>query len=155
MKKIFVIITVLIVSFSACAYSAGNGLIDMRNKIFEEAKAIKPLMTDSKDAVLISSIWDCCILTVTQLDAYFSMIAIFNNIKGTDSAASSVDYLTKWLYVIKNTNESNIKGILAISKMNEEKTKAYTQRLKEYFEQLNTMIDNEAGRISVLKKTAK
>ena len=108
MKKIISLILLLVVFLTFSAYALETTLFEMRNKIFAESKEIKALLTESKDIVLMSSMWDSCVMALTQLDAYFSMVGIFNTIKKGDISEDSVNYLIGWLSQTKKTNELNI-----------------------------------------------
>jgi len=150
MKKYFVFIFVMI--FAAYAYAASSSLLEMRNKIIDESKEIKPLLTSAKNAVLISSIWDSCIMTVSQLDAYFSMVGILDSIKNENLSESSVDYLINWLSEIKSTNALNIKSIDVILGFAEKKVKPHMEKLKIHFDMLNNQLEAESKRLSLFKK---
>ena len=155
MKKIIFIILIFIIFLSFSVYALDTTLLDMRNKIFEESKVIKSLLVDSKDIILMNSMWDSCVMTMTQLDAYFSMIGIFNTIKKEDLKEDAINYLTSWLDGIKKTNELNIKSLDAVSVTLEPKTKAHILKLKDYFGKLNNQINAELDKISLLKKSLK
>jgi hypothetical protein len=127
----------------------------MRNKIFEESKDLKSLLANSKDIILINSMWDSCIIAMSQLDAYFTMLGIFNTIKEENLKEEVINYLTSWLEGIKKTNELNIKSLDAVSVTLESKTKAHILRLKDYFGKLNDQINAELDKISLLKKSLK
>ena len=155
MKKNIFIILALLIFFNVNSYALETTLLDMRNKISAESRQIKALLLESKDIVLMSSMWDSCVLTMTQLDAYFFMVGIFNTIKKGDLKEDTVNYLTNWLNIIKNTNELNIKSLNTVTQILEPKTKVYKERLKNYFSELNKKIDSELGKISLLKKSLK
>jgi hypothetical protein len=127
----------------------------MRNKISAESKQIKTLLLESKDMVLMNSMWDSCVITMTQLDAYFYMVGIFNTIKKEDLKGDTINYLTNWLNIIKDTNELNIKSLNTAIQILEPKTKVYKERLKSYFSELNKKIDSELVKISLLRKSLK
>lgn len=155
MKKIIFIILTFIIFLSFSLYALDTSLLDTRNKIFEESKELKSLLVSSKDVVLINSMWDSCIIAMSQLDAYFSMLGIFNTIKKEDLKEDVINYLTSWLDGIKKTNELNIKSLDAVTFTLEPKTKAYILKLKDYFAKLNNQINTELDKISVLKKSLK
>ncbi len=155
MKKKILILLILLLFFSVSSYALENGLFEMRNKISTESKQIKALLLKSKDMVLISSMWDSCIMTMTQLDAYFYMVGIFNTVKIEDSQEDVTNYLTNWLKIIKDTSQLNIKSLNAVTQTLEPKTKVYKERLKKVFTELDKVIDVELGRVSLLKRAAK
>lgn len=155
MKKKILILLVLLMFFSVSSYALENGLFEMRNKISAESKQIKVLLLESKDIVLMSSMWDSCIMTMTQLDAYFYMVGIFNAVKIEDSKGEVTNYLTNWLKIIKDTSQLNIKSLNAVTSVLEPKTKACKEKLKKVFTELDKVIDVELSRVSSLKRTVK
>lgn len=139
-----------------CAYALEDTpLIDMRNKIFQESKMLKSVTLDSKDIILLNSLRNTCITTATQLDAYFSMIAIFNTIKKEARTQEAMDYLVNWLELIKKTNSVNISTLKAINETLEPKTKLYTEKLKSYFIELESQVKTEINKVSLIKKSIK
>lgn len=155
MKKLCFAVLILAVFLSFNAYALETRLLSMRNKVFDEAKQIKPLMANSKDVVLINSLLDSCMMTVNQLDAYFSMIGIFNTIKPQEITQDAIDYLISWLNGIKEGNELNIKSLNSLSGVNEQLTQTHVDKLKGYFAELNKNIDSDVGKLLQLKKAAK
>ncbi|MDD5466097.1 MAG: hypothetical protein PHP73_07170 [Candidatus Omnitrophica bacterium] len=153
MKKKISILLILFIFFSVRSYALENGLFEMRNKISLESKQIKALFLQSKDIVLMSSMWDSSVMTMMQLDAYFYMVGIFNSVKIPNEDA--VNYLINWLKIIKSTSELNIKSLDAVTQTLEPKTKVCKERLRSDFSELNKNIDSELSRVSVLKKATK
>ena len=135
------------------AYAFETSLLDMRNKIFEESKKIKLLLTTTQNPLLVTSMWDSCIVATAQLDAYFHMLGIFNTIKKEETSAYAVDFLSSWLNIIKDTNALNIKSLDAISKNVEEAVKGRTIELIGYFSDTNYRIGKELDKIFLLKKS--
>lgn len=154
-KRAVVFALVAVSLISVPSYALDTALIDMRNKIFAESNTLKPLLKDSKDTVLISSMWDSCLIATMQLDAYFSMIGIFNTIKELDLDAEVFTYLANWLNVIKENDRLNIKVLDSITEISDLRTKVSLQRLRGYFEELNVRIDAELTKLSMLKETLK
>lgn len=155
MKKTIFISLVLVFILGLTAHAAENELFNIRNKIFEEIEIIKPLLTVSKDVILLNSLWDSCIITVTRLDAYFFMQGIFDTIKEEDINEVSIDYLLNWLNVMKKTNSSNIKNLALMSHLLEETTKTHMQRVRGNFDKLNGFIDKDIEKLSLLRKSIK
>lgn len=153
MKKKNLILLALLMFFSVNSYALENSLLEMRNKISLESKQIKALFRESKDIVLMSSMWDSSVMTMMQLDAYFYMIGIFNSVKIPNEDAAN--YLINWLKIIKSTTELNIKSLDAVAETLEPKTKVYKERLKNDFSELNKNIDSELNRIFMLEKAVK
>lgn len=140
---------------ASLAFALEAALFDVRNNIFKEAQTIKPLMATSKDMILLSSMWDSCIMTITQLDAYFSLVGIFNEISEKNVTEKIVQYLVDWLVTVKATNELNIKGLEAITQTIEPKTKVHVEILKAHFTSLNKRLDSEMEKVAALKITSK
>lgn len=155
MKKTAFITAIFIFIASFSAYGLSNSFLDIRNKFFEESKEIKSLLTRSKDAILLSSMWDTCLLTMSSLDAYFHMLGIFNTIRQRDLTEDAVNYLAKWLTEIKRNNELNINILNSGSYSVEPETKNHIERLRGYLDALNKRIDAELNKISVLEQSAK
>jgi hypothetical protein len=111
MKKIILFTLILILAGNLAAYALEATLIDLRNEIFKNAEEIKASFNISKDPILINSMWDSCVMSVSQMDAYFSMLGIFNTIKKENLNDTQFNYLIHWLTQIKKTNELNIKSL--------------------------------------------
>jgi len=118
MKRfIGIMVLLVIIVLTACgAYAAQDvsKLVDIRNRIFEQSKEVKILFSDTKNVVLLSSMWDSCLMTISQIDAYFYMIGITNTIKDKDLSIDAIDLVLKWLDNIKKTNDLNISSLNAV-----------------------------------------
>lgn len=152
MRKIIYAASVFIILSGFNAFAL-DGFLETRSMISQESIEIKMSLPNSKDAVLLIGMWDSCMVTLTQLDAYFSMLGIFNEIKKEDLTGASVGYLINWLNLIKNTNDLNIKSLIATTKTTEPHTKVHRDKLMGYFGKLNIQITNELNRLSLLKKS--
>ena len=148
-----VMILALVAGLSFNAHAQATGLMDIRDKVLKESQEIKALFSDTKDVILVSSMVDSCILTVSQLDAYFSQLGIFNTIKKDDVTPAAINFLEQWLNGIKNTNDLNIKSLNAVTQNIQAKTKLHLERLTGYFTDLNMQIDQELAKLAALKKT--
>lgn len=137
------------------AYAAEGNLLNLRNRIFTDSKNIKESLTGAKDAIIINSLFDSCVITMTQLDAYFSLLGMFNTLKKESSQGQAINYLTGWLNEIKKTNELNIKSLDTIQEPIEAQTKLSIQKLRVYYTDLNKSIENELNKFSILGKTIK
>ena len=146
-----VMILALVAGLSFNAHAQSTGLMEMRNKLLTESREIKALFSDTKDVILVSSMVDSCILTASQLDAYFSQLGIFNTIKKDDVTPAAINFLEQWLNGIKNTNDLNIKSLNAVTQNIQAKTKLHLERLTGYFTDLNTQIDQELAQLAALK----
>lgn len=143
----------LTVGLSLPVYAQDSELMNIRNKILVESQELKTVLSNTKDIILVSSMWDSCVLTVTQLDAYFHQLGIFETIKKEDVTTTAIDYLERWLKSIKNTNDLNIKSLSSVTQDIEPKTKLHLERLGGYFFDLNTKIDQELSKLAALKQT--
>lgn len=155
MKKAIFVLLALGILFSSYVYALDNSFVDIRSKIFEEAKEIKALLTTSKDAILLSSMWDSCLMTIRELDAYFNMLGIFNTIKKQDLSEDAVIFLSRWLSEIKAGSELNIRILTESAYPTESQAAIHIARLKNYFGELNKKIDSELNIISLLRESTK
>jgi hypothetical protein len=154
MKKILIVfITTFLLAESA--YALDTTLLDMRRKIFRESKNIKSELSKTKDVVLMSSMWDSCIMTMSQIDAYFYMLQIFNTIKKEDLSEDAIKSLSDWLNEIKRTASLNIKSLKNVSQAQDSRTKVYIKILTKHFIELNKRIDAELAKISILRNSLK
>ena len=153
--RMAVALSLLAVTIAGRAYAAQPTLLDMRNKIMVESAQVKDLLRTSKDVYLISSLWDSCLLSMSQLDAYFSMVGIFNTIPKDQAARDAVSYLEQWLREIRRTNELNIKSLSTIKDTIDPSTKIHMDAVKNIFTQLNNQLDMERNKLILFKKTLK
>lgn len=155
MKKIIFCAFILIIFLQLNAYSLDTGLLDIRNKIFDESKVIKPLIATSTDSVLLSSMWDSCLIIIANIDAYFFMLGIFYAVKNEDLTEETVNYLITWLKRIKKTNNMNIKGLDDIAEITDDRIKVHIRILKTYFEKLDNLLDAEISKVDTIRKSLK
>ena len=153
MKRTLLIVLALAGVLSFNAYAQATGLLDIRDQVLTESREIRALLTDTTDVILVSSMVDSCILTISQLDAYFSQLGIFNTIKKDEVTPAAIHFLEQWLNGIKNTNDLNIKSLNAVTQNIQARTKLHLERLTGYFTDINTQIDQELAKLAALKKT--
>ena len=153
MKRIATIILISSIFLCQHVYALDTALFDIRNEIFEESKQIKASLADSKDTVLLNSLWDSCIMSVNQLDAYIYMLRIFNTIREKDIKKEAIDSLSSWLTEIKNTNNLTVISLGNISKTVDARTAVYTEKIKSIIVKLNKQVDIELNKIAALKKS--
>lgn len=153
MKGTLLIVLALVGALNCDAHAQATDLMDVRSKLITESREIKALFPDTKDVILVSSMVDSCVLTISQLDAYFSQLGIFNTIKKDDVTPAAIHFLEQWLNGIKNTNDLNIKSLNAVTQDIQAKTKLHLERLTGYFTDLNTQIDQELAKLAALKNT--
>ena len=158
MKKIIfgilALAMVVFLNFEACALDSAS-FFRMRTQLYNESQDLKALIANSPDAAVINGIWGTCLITISQLDAYVCMIGVFNSVKGKDSEAEAVNYLSTWLSGMKSTSDLNIKAITDIPFKVQPKTKVYLEKLKGYLVELNKMVDMEIGNVASLSKAMK
>ena len=145
----------LFLCFTSKAYALDFKVFEMRNKIFEESKELRTLLPNSRDAILTSSMFDSCIIIMSQLDAYFSMLGIFDSISKEDLNDKPLDLLENWIKEIKNTSETNINSLNNVSETLDAKTKIHLDKLKGYFSELSKRLDPELSKVSVIRKSLK
>ncbi|MFH1478833.1 MAG: hypothetical protein ABIG92_03550 [Candidatus Omnitrophota bacterium] len=154
MKKIFIIMLVFSFIFGSISYGETIKIFEARNKIFNESNKIRSGLKDSKNILLMTSMWDTCLVAVKQVDAYFYMIRIFDTIDPKNIKEEAVISLENWLNNIKKTDIVNIDSLNGLMK-NEEALEAkaalYMTNLKEYFVELNKEIDMEIERLKEIK----
>lgn len=153
MKKTMLMVLALIAGLSLNTYAQTADLMGTRGKFLKESQDIKALFPDTKDPILVSSMVDSCVLTISQLDAYFSQLGIFNTIKKDSMSPAAINFLEQWLRGMKNTNDLNIKSLNAVTQNLQAKTKLHLERLTGYFVDLNIQIDQELSTLAALKKT--
>jgi hypothetical protein len=155
MKKAIIALVALAVFMSGGAFALQNSFMDMRGELFEESKKIKELLGKSKDTIALSSMWDTCLITISQIDAYFNMLALFNSVPEKYLTQESAGCLTKWMEEIRKTNDMNIKLLAETSSIVDEATKSRMQIMKDYFMRLNARIVSEIDNINAIKATLK
>jgi hypothetical protein len=154
MKKIiFTLFLSLLLNSSA--HAVDFKIFDMRNKIFEESKEIKILLPSSNDTIVLTSMFDSCLIAMSQLDAYFNMLGIFESIKQEDLSNTPIDFIINWLDEIKRSSDLNLKSMTNITQPLETKTKEHIEKLKYYFKELNKIADDELNKLNLLKKAVR
>jgi hypothetical protein len=155
MKKIILSTLTLILAWNISSYALETTLIDLRNEFLKNGQDIKASFNVSQDPILINSMWDSCIMTVSQLDAYFSMLGIFNTIKKENFNDAQFGFLINWLNQIKKSNELNIKSLDTVVATSEPKSKIFILKLKGSFSKLNDYITKELKGVTQLQASVK
>jgi len=152
-KKLILFFIIFCITLSAYTQKIAP-LLEMRNRFFEESNNIKSLLSTSKDPGIIINLWNSCMTTVLQLNAYFYMLNIFDSVKSGTLNDDPTMYLSMWLKEIKNVNQLNIKNLEnSIKNITDSNTKTYIDRLKVYYLELNKKIDEELVKLGALKQT--
>lgn len=128
-------------------------VFEFRNKIYEETKAMRGMLSDTKDAPLLVSAMNSCIITLTQLDAYFHILGVFETIPRDALALQTTDFLTAWLDELKKTNALQIKSLSSLPSGILVNTKARLERVLQLYMDLNLQLDQESNKISFIRQS--
>ncbi|MCM8791980.1 MAG: hypothetical protein NC826_02375 [Candidatus Omnitrophica bacterium] len=155
--KRFIISAIVVINlfFYFNVYALDIKLLSLRDKIFLESNQIKQeIRPDTQDFVLLSALFDSCIQVVTQIDAYFYMLGIFEYIRKEDLNKSCFNFLLSWLDVMKKTNDINLKNLTTNTfAIIEDKTKSHIENIKTYFTELGKQIVHEKNRMNILMRS--
>ena len=116
---------------------------------------MKPSIAQSPDVVLLTGMFDACLLIVSQIDAYTYMLGIFNTIKDVEVNEEAIHYLTEWLVLMRSTNNVNLRSLDAVVEPIDRSTKIHIARLRDYFNNLNKRIDAELSKFVRIKSLLK
>ena len=155
MKRVSLLLAVVLLSMATVVHAADFRIFDLRNKIFDESKAIKTLLPTSKDHYLLMVFFDSCIVVTSQIDAYFCMMGIFNALRTEDITKEAVGYLVNWLTEMKRSNEINLKSFGEIKIPMVPATAMHFTKLKSYFGSLGELIQADLNRMNALLRVAK
>lgn len=138
-------------------YAFDADLLDLRNKLFEESKSIQFRMSDSPDAAIMLTLWDSAVLTITRMNAYFYMLGIFDAVKDQDMTDAALSYLVSWLQETKRANFMNISNLNGCppESLHDPGTGKYIDQIKKYYTSLDSYLDKELAKMSVLKQAGK
>ena len=125
----------------------------MRGEILKNAQEMKKYSSTSRDPVLLNSMWDSSVMAISQLDAYFSMLGIFNTIKKENLEKTTVSYLINWLNQTEKTTELNIKSLEAIKSTTDARSKVFALKLKTIFSDLKARIAQELQTVTQLAES--
>jgi hypothetical protein len=151
MKKTIFLILALVLAWCGAAQALETTLIETRNDILKNAQEMKGYFTTSRDPLLLNSMWDSSVMSVSQLDAYFSMLGIFNTIKNENLTADSVKYLLNWIKQVQETTDLNIKGLEAIKTTTDARSKVFALKLKDIFNNLKSKLAVENANVIKLQ----
>lgn len=155
MKKIIFCVLSLVLFWSLTAQALESNLIDTRTEILKAAQEMKTYFATTRDPILLNSMWDSSVMAVSQLDAYFSMLGIFNTIKQENLDAAAFSYLIKWLNQIKETTDMNIKSLEEIKSTTDARSKAFALKLKDIFGNLKARIAKELQTVGQFQDSMK
>lgn len=153
MRKMAAALT-MVMAIAAAAYGSGDTLLDARERFVKESTEVKALIQASKDALVVNSMYDACVVTVTQLDAYFYMLGIFDTIPKEAVSQSAVDYLLQWLAGVKQANRVSVGSLDAIVYDVSVETAGHIKKMKEYYTDLNAKIDGEIDKLGIIGRAA-
>lgn len=137
----------------SAAQAADNGLLEVRDALFEESKKMNLVLPDSADPVMIISLWDTCVVAVTRINAYFYMLGILESSAEQKWSAESVDYLLIWLNETRRTIMVAMRQLGEPAQLNEAATDAHRGRIAGYLVQLDSQLEREIGRVGLLKES--
>ncbi|MCM8780606.1 MAG: hypothetical protein NC908_01600 [Candidatus Omnitrophica bacterium] len=155
MRRAVLVLCLTFIFLSYNTYAVENQILDIRNKIFQESKELKELLLNTKDVILVNSLWDSCVISITQLDAYFSMLRIFNTIRSQDLTEATIRPISDWLNSIKDSNNINIRTLSGMRDPIEQNIKPHIEKLKNYYNDLNRQIDAELNKLSTIRQSLK
>ena len=155
MKKIIFFVLSLTLIWSVTAQALDSNLIDTRTEILKAAQEMKTYFATSRDPILINSMWDSSVMAVSQLDAYFSMLGIFNTIKKENLDVAAFSYLINWLNQLKETTDLNIKSLEEIKSTTDARSKAFALKLKDIFANLKARIAKELQSVGQFQDSVK
>lgn len=151
MKKVASILVVLMVFLMVSELSAFESeLLSIHGRIFEESKLIKAVLSPSNEVLLVSSMYGYCVIAMTQLDAYFLMIGLFEELDEDEKTKKAINYLDEWLDIIRKASDANIGHLEAVSFSVDGRTAVRIASLKAVFGELNNLIAKEKTKLNVL-----
>lgn len=156
MKKIVLFLLLAAMFCVSFAYALDSKILNTRDALIKESADIKALLTTkTKDPVIISGLFNTCLITATQLDAYFLMLGIFEAAKKEGCPGNEgIKFIVSWLNEIRNTSTLNIENINAITQA-EPKTKVEIGKLRATLISLSALIDIELNKFSIIAQSAK
>ena len=155
MKKIalFLLLAAVLVTFNA--YALDFKILNMRNQLFEQSRDIKALMAaKSRDSMVLVSLFNSCLMTVTELDAYFSMLGVFEALSKPGISNDAAKFIVSWLKGIKNTTTLNLDS-LGVLLPAEPRTKTEVKKLQDNLTSLSNLVDVELGKFIILMAPVK
>jgi hypothetical protein len=155
MRKILFLTLGLVLGLSLAAQALETTLIDSRNEILQNAQEMKTYFTTTRDPVLLNNMWDSSALAVSQLDAYFSMLGIFNTIKKENLDEAAFNYLIKWLNQVKDSTALEIKSLDAVNKTADARSKVLMLKTKGIFNNFIARVTKELQTVSQYQATLK
>ncbi|MCH7504034.1 hypothetical protein IID04_00145 [PVC group bacterium] len=153
MKKIICLFTIGIFFASSAAYAEStiSELKSMRDKMFQVSVELKTVLTKTKEVILANTLWDASVMTVTQLDAYFIMVGIYETIPRESRLEQAAQYIIYWLTSVENTNDVNIKSLESMTNLTDPRLDKYVQTMKSFFQNINSLIRGEITKLKILK----
>ncbi len=154
-RRIALLVCLVVFTITTSAYALETKLLDMRTKFLVLSKSVRAVLLNTKDVIWVNNMWDSCVLTLTQLDAYFSMVGIVNASKTNEMSDQAIKYLSDWLKEIKQTSELNITGLANTGSIIDSVTKSHMEKLKDSYAALSKAVDGEISRLNVMGKGSK
>lgn len=152
--KIIIWLVLINLLFCLNSYALDIQLLNLREKIFAESTNIKDnISAESKDFVLLSGLFDSCILMVNQIDAYFYLLGVFEFIRKEDLNKNCFNFILSWLNTMKKTNSLSLKNLSTAGPIMESQTKTYIENIKNYLLELDKQITREQNRMNILMRS--
>ena len=95
MKKKLLLTVMLLVFCTVTTYATDFRIFEVRNKLFQESKDMKELLPITKDQFAVLMLFNTATTVVSQIDAYFAMMGIFNAVRRQDLDKETVGYLSR------------------------------------------------------------
>lgn len=144
---------VLVTSFNIGYTQQINPMQGLRDKIFQESKDIKDIMSKTNDLIMMTVLFDSCTITLSYIDAYFSMLNILDTIEDEYITTDTLDVINKWLISMEAANDMNLRSLDSSIPTFEQQTRQHIDRLRGYFTQLKTYINDEQRKLNILKRS--
>lgn len=133
-----------------CAHAADFRIFELRNKIFSESKELKELLPSSKDQLVVLSLLDSCLILTSQIDAYFVMMSLFNNIRKEDLDKEAVGSLVNWLNQMKDSADITIRSLNNIGVPIDRSTGAHVAKLKDFSATMRGLVQSDLNTMNRL-----
>ena len=151
--RIAAVLVVLLCLASSPARALDTRLIDVRDRIFDESKKLQLVLNNSDDPVVIISLWDSCVTTVTRINAYFYMLGIYEMVPQESRTAEGLNYLITWLRETRRTNMLAVNALGAPLETADDTTLFHRKRVQGYFVELNSRLDAELQKLTIVQKS--
>ncbi len=150
MRKILFLLVFFITFFASASYAQVSEFGVVRRNLVDKSQTFREYLGQTQDVVITSSMWDSCVLAVSQIDAYYAMVGIIQAAEAVENKEAAF-YLIDWLERIKRTNVANLRSLSNTGQAAEEKTVEYMKKLYRYFSEFNEYVEQELKKIKELE----